>query len=100
MLYQCADHTVKAQSLLQGFAALLSIDLDTEQLIRLGRKNGPEISRNQKKQQRSISKKKANLSLAGITLKKIRQMVLKGNLHPLPITKGDMMDLYFKRGPQ
>ena len=35
MLFQWADHTVKVQSLLQGFAALLPIDLDTEQLIKV-----------------------------------------------------------------
>jgi hypothetical protein len=33
ILFQWAAHTVKAQSLLQGLAALLPIDLDTEQLI-------------------------------------------------------------------
>ena len=90
MLFQWADHTVKVQSLLQGFAALLPIDLDTEQLIRLGRKNGPEKSRH-----RPV--KKANLSIVRMTLNRIRHLVLKANLHPLPITRGDMMDFYFKK---
>jgi 2-polyprenyl-3-methyl-5-hydroxy-6-metoxy-1,4-benzoquinol methylase len=97
MLFQWADHTVKAQSLLQGFAALLSINLKTEQIIGLGRKSRSVDAGCQISQRDNIAKKKANLTLTHRTLSWIRQLVLKGNLHPLPITKGDMMDLYFKK---
>jgi 2-polyprenyl-3-methyl-5-hydroxy-6-metoxy-1,4-benzoquinol methylase len=99
MLFQWADHTVKAQSLLQGFAALLSKNLDTEKIIRCGRKNRLKDDGSQIKPRDSISKKKANPKTMPKTLSWIRQLVLKGNLCPLPITRGDMMDLYFRRSP-
>ena len=91
MLFQRADHTVKAQSLLQGLTSLLSINLNTEKIIRFGREGGSEDS---------IAKKKANLSIAHQALNRIRQFILRANLYPLPITKGDMMDLYFKKDPK
>lgn len=98
MHFQCADHTIKAQSLLQGVSALLPFSLDTERIIRLGRKSGSESNEYRRGQKDSISKKKANLTITQRTLSWIRQLVLKGNLCPLPIPKGDMMDLFFKKG--
>ena len=100
MRFQWADHTVKAQSLLQGLAALLPINFNTEQVLRLGSKDhtGDDGCRNS--QPDRFHKKKANLTLTHRALSWIRQLVLKGNLHPLPMTKGDMMDLYFKKDPR
>ena len=98
MHFQCADHTIKAQSLLQGVSALLPFSLDTERIIRLGRKSGSESKEYRRGQKDSISKKKTNLTITHRTLSWIRQLVLKGNLCPLPIPKGDMMDLFFKKG--
>ena len=95
MHFQCADHTIKAQSLLQGVSALLPLRLDTERIIRLGRKSGSESNEYHRGQKDSISKKKAN---PPNVLSWIRRLVLKGNLCPLPIPKGDMMDLFFKKG--
>jgi len=100
MHFQCADHTIKAQSLLQGVSALLPLSLDTERIIRLGSKNRSESGGYQIRQRDSISKKKANPTITLRTLSWIRQLILKGNLYPLPITKGDMMDLYFKKSDE
>jgi len=95
MHFQCADHTIKAQSLLQGVSALLPFSLDTERLIRLGRKSNSESNEYHSGQKDGISKKKAN---PPNVLSWIRRLVLKGNLCPLPIPRGDMMDLFFKKG--
>jgi len=97
MHFQWADHTIKAQSLLQGLALMLRIPINPERLIRLGRKEGSATNQDQARQPRLKSKKKANPTAI---LSWIRRMVLKANLHPLPFSKGDMMDLYFKKGPE
>jgi len=73
---------------------LLPFSLDTERIIRLGRKSGSESNEYHRGQKDSISKKKAN---PPNVLSWIRRLVLKGNLCPLPIPKGDMMDLFFKK---
>jgi hypothetical protein len=97
MHFQWADHTIKAQSLLQGVVSWLPIHLNTERIIRLGRHHNSAVKLDQKRQLEIHSKKEANSS---VLLSWIRRLVLKGNLHPLPFSKGDMMDLYFKKGPE
>ena len=97
MHLQWADHTLKAQSLLQGVASLLPIRFNTERIIRLGRQDDAVVNQDQKRQPAFRSKKKANPTAL---LSWIRRIVHKGNLHPLPFPKGDMMDLYFKKGPE
>jgi len=95
MDFQWADHTIKAQSLLQGLSLMLRIPVNPEQLIRLGRRESDETVQDRQRQPGLKSKKKAN---PAALLSRIRRLVLKGNLSPLPFSKGDMMDLYFKKG--
>jgi len=97
MHFQWADHTIKAQSLLQGVASMLRIPFNTERIIRIGRKDGSAVNQDRERQLGFRSKKKANPTAL---LSWIRRIVHKGNLHPLPFSKGDMMDLYFKKGPE
>jgi 2-polyprenyl-3-methyl-5-hydroxy-6-metoxy-1,4-benzoquinol methylase len=92
-----ADHTIKAQSLLQGVAFMLRIPFKTEQIIRLGRNDTAAVKLEQERQPHHKSKKKANPSAM---LRWIRRWVLKFNLCPLPFSRGDMMDLYFKKEPE
>lgn len=95
MHFQWADHTLKAQSLLQGLTLMLRIPIKPERLIRLGRKEGSASNQDQDRQPGFKSKKKADPTAI---LSWIRRLVLKANLHPLPFSRGDMMDLYFKKG--
>jgi len=97
MHFLWADHTIKAQSLLQGVASLLPIQFNTERIIRLGRKDESTVNQDQTSQPEFGIKKKANPL---VLLSWIRRLVLKGNLYPLPFPKGDMMDLYFRKGPE
>jgi 2-polyprenyl-3-methyl-5-hydroxy-6-metoxy-1,4-benzoquinol methylase len=95
MHFQCADHTLKAQSLLQGLASMSPINVDTERIIRLGRKEFITDHPDQGGKQEIQTKKKA---IATVWLSWIRRLVLKGNLYSLPFSKGDMMDLYYTKG--
>ncbi len=95
MSFQWADHTIKAQSLLQGLTLLFRIPANPELLIRLGRKESAETAQDRQRQPAFKSNKKAN---PAALLSWIRRLVLKANLWPLPFSKGDMMDLYFKKG--
>jgi 2-polyprenyl-3-methyl-5-hydroxy-6-metoxy-1,4-benzoquinol methylase len=90
-----ADHTLKAQSLLQGVDTILPLNFNSERIIRLGRKSSSDGYGVSGHQQAGHSKRKVRLHFS---LNPIRRLVLKANLCPLPISKGDMMDLYFKKG--
>jgi len=94
MHFQWADHTIKAQSLLQGLFLMLRIPLNPERLMRLGRKESTETDQDRQRQPEFKSNKKANPTAL---LSWIRRLILKGNLFPLPFSRGDMMDLYFKK---
>ena len=88
------DNTVKVQSLLQGIEGFLPITLNTEKIIRMGRKvdtvapadNAGALAHNQKKMRSSAA-----------LLNRIRRFVHKVNLCSLPISRGDMMDLYYRK---
>jgi len=97
MHFKWADHTLKAQSLLQGVASMLPFNIDTERIIRLGRQDMLVGNQDQERHMAMQSKKKANPS---VLLSWIRRLVLKSNLHALPFSKGDMMDLFFKKGSE
>ena len=60
MHFLWADHTIKAQSLLQGVASLLPIQFNTERIIRLGRKDESTVNQDQTSQPEFGIKKKAN----------------------------------------
>jgi 2-polyprenyl-3-methyl-5-hydroxy-6-metoxy-1,4-benzoquinol methylase len=94
MDFQWADHTIKAQSLLQGLSLMLRIPVNSEKLIRLGRRESAETIQDRQRQPGLKSNKKANPTAL---LSWIRRLVLKANLLPLPFSKGDMMDLYFSK---
>lgn len=93
---QWADHTIKAQSLLQGIAALLRFDVDTERIIRLGQQHKSGNNSSQRRTQGDNPSPKSN---PPALLAWMRRLILKGNLRPLPIPRGDMMDLFFKKEP-
>lgn len=91
-----ADHTIKVQSILQGIEGYLPFVLKTEQIISMGRKADTSLHSG-KRDQESIHQKKIANSAA--LLGRMRRLIHKANLCPLPITMGDMVDLYFvKRG--
>jgi 2-polyprenyl-3-methyl-5-hydroxy-6-metoxy-1,4-benzoquinol methylase len=94
MIKLWADHTMKAQSTLQGIEGFLPVSLKTEKIIRLGQKTDTAAHRGKAGREPNHPKKMAN---AAALLSGIRRLVHKANLYPLPISKGDMMDLYFKK---
>ena len=88
------DHTVKAQSLIQGFGSMLPVGLDTERILRLGRKGS--IERGRPEQARSDGGlERSPLILR--TLGRIRRIVLEMNMVSLPGPIGDLMDLYCRK---
>ena len=89
-----ADHTFKAQSMLQGIEGFLPIKFKTEKIIRLGR-NSDTATRPDSAVKGSFDQKKTAKPAGWIS--GIRRLVHKANLYPLPISKGDMMDLYFRK---
>lgn len=89
-----ADHTLKVQSLLQGIEGLLPLDLKTEQIIRMGHQTDTSAASGKPDFRRVNQKKSAN---SASILKGIRRLVHKVNLSPLPMTKGDMVDLFYKK---
>ena len=94
LIIKRTDHTVKVQSLLQGFASWLPIKLDTEKIIRLGRKNSIEEGRPEQ------NRKKSSLDALPVFSKLLstaRMAALKINLYPLNRPYGDLMDLYFMK---
>jgi len=82
-------HTLKAQSILQGFAALLPWNIETGKMIRMGceeaKKNKPLLQRNEKR--------KPSLQI----LNTIRGKVHRLNMTPIPVPFGDMVDIYCKK---
>ena len=85
------DHTIKIQSLLQGFSAWLPLKIDTESIIRLGRKGSIEEGRPEQKKSLAY-----NSGLSDY-LNFFRRLVLKVNLMRLPFSSGDLMDIYCKK---
>ena len=65
--------------------------------MRLGRQESTETDQERERQPEFKSNKKANPTAL---LSWIRRLILKGNLFPLPFSRGDMMDLYFKKGTE
>jgi 2-polyprenyl-3-methyl-5-hydroxy-6-metoxy-1,4-benzoquinol methylase len=97
MLIERIDHTIKIQSLLQGFTAWLPFTIDTERLIRLGRKDSTEQGRpEQKKTDSSLDQSPVLKEIFGL----VRRIALKINLMPLPGPYGDLMDLYCRKSLQ
>ncbi len=92
-----ADHTVKVQSMLQGIEGSLPLNLKTEQIIRMGRKADTPSCPGRREPESSHQKKKKTNPAA--ILNGIRRLVHKANLCSLPMAKGDMVDLYFRKGP-
>ena len=88
------NHTIKIQSLLQGIESLFPFSLQSERLIRMGRKETIERNRPEKQQSLSLSNKPAWLTN---TIYKIRRLILKLNLMPLTWPIGDLMDLYGRK---
>lgn len=89
-----ADHTIKAQSMLQGIEGFLPLNLNTEKIMRMGRKSDTSVD-TIKAEQKPFHQKKTAIPAA--LLSKIRRLVHKANLCTLPISKGDMVDLYFRK---
>jgi len=94
MIIERIDHTIKIQSLLQGFTAWLPFPINTERIIRLGRKGSTEQSRpEQLKTDLSLDQSPALKKIFGL----VRRVALKINLTPLPGPYGDLMDLYCRK---
>lgn len=88
------DHTIKLQSLLQGFLSWVPVEINTEKIIRLGRKHSVEKGRpEQAEKENSLGK----LPVFEMLLNTIRRVVLKINLTPIPGSYGDLMDLYCRK---
>ena len=85
------DHTVKIQSLIQGVAAWFPVDINTEKLIRMGRKGSSERDR---PEQMASETRLESSHMGSEILYQIRRIVLKINLARLPAPVGDLMDLY------
>ena len=88
------DHTIKIQSLLQGFSSWLPFKLNTEKIIRLGRKNSVERDRPEQSGEESLLKKSPVYTKL---LSSLREVALKTNLTPIPINFGDLMDIYCRK---
>ena len=93
-LIERTDHTLKLQSLIQGFGSLLPVELDTERILRLGRKGS--IERDRPEQARSDRELERSPFISTI-LGRIRRLVLELNLVHLPGPIGDLMDLYCRK---
>jgi len=86
-----ADHSVKVQSLLQGFASCLPLKIDTEHIIRLGRRGSIEKDRPEQRRNNHDN------DISNLFLNLIRRMVHTINFIKLPSPTGDMMDIYAKK---
>lgn len=93
-LIERADHTLKAQSIMQGLTSCLPIQLDTERIIRLGRKDSIERGRPEQARSHELVEKSPLISKF---LGRIRRLVLEMNLVTLPGSIGDLMDLYCRK---
>ncbi|MFO7559257.1 MAG: class I SAM-dependent methyltransferase [Desulfobacterales bacterium] len=82
-------HTIKAQSILQGFTAFLPWNVEIGKVIRIGCENDIE---NKPLFQRRTSRKPIFK-----TLNTIRELVHKLNMTPIYIPLGDMVDIYCKK---
>ena len=94
MMIERIDHTMKIQSMLQGFASRLPLKIDTERIIRLGRKGSIEQGRPEQSQTND-STKISPIILEILSL--ARFVALKINLASLPGPYGDMMDIYCRK---
>lgn len=97
MYIERIDHTIKVQSLLQGFTSLLPFQVNTERIIRLGRRNSIESGR---PEQATTQSPWERLPLMAKLLGSVRKYVLKINLTTLPGQYGDLMDLYCRKNFQ
>ncbi len=93
-LVERTDHTLKLQSLIQGFGSVLPMEFDTERLLRLGRKGS--IERGRPEQARSDGGLERSPLILRI-LGRIRRIVLELNLVRLPGSIGDLMDFYCRK---
>jgi SAM-dependent methyltransferase len=84
------DHTVKIHSLLQGLLSFLPIDIDVEELVRMGRKDGIETDSVRATRPHPDAKDRHALHLA-------RQLALSINLIRFAFPVGDMVDMYFRK---
>ena len=89
-----AYHTIKAQSLVQGVSSWFPFEIDTEQLIRLGRSNSVERGRPEMKGRNGRFKESG---IATKILQYLRRAALEMNLMGLPASIGDLMDLYCRK---
>ncbi|MBA3029858.1 MAG: class I SAM-dependent methyltransferase [Desulfobacteraceae bacterium] len=84
-------HTIKIQSLLQGFASWLPFQVGTENIIRIGRRGSVEYDRpEQAKTEGQLEKSPALVNLFAF----VRAICLEINLTPIPGSLGDLMELY------
>lgn len=88
------DHTMKIQSLIQGAAGRLPVDIDTEGLIRMGRKGSTERGRPEQKASKTRLEKS---TMGSEILHRFRRVALEINLARLPAPVGDLMDLYCRK---
>ena len=97
MVIEKIDHTIKIQSLLQGFTAWLPFPIDTERVIRLGRNGSIEQNRpEQLKTDSSLDQSPVLKEIFGL----VRRIAYKINLTLLPGPYGDLMDLYCRKSLQ
>jgi 2-polyprenyl-3-methyl-5-hydroxy-6-metoxy-1,4-benzoquinol methylase len=89
-----SDHTIKIQSLLQGFTSWLPFKVDTEKIIRLGRKDSVENGRHEQTRTKSRWEQSPPWKFF---LGSVRRIILKLNLAPIPGPYGDLMDLYCRK---
>jgi 2-polyprenyl-3-methyl-5-hydroxy-6-metoxy-1,4-benzoquinol methylase len=91
------NHTIKIQSLLQGFASWLPFQINTEHIIRMGRTDSMEQGR---PEQGNTDEKLEKIPVLTKFLKLTRQAALKINLASLPFQYGDLMELYCRNRPR
>lgn len=89
-----ACNMIKVQSLIDGIASWLPVEIDTERMIRMGRKDS--IERGRPEQVRSNTWMEQSLVMSKI-LGWIREQVFKINFIQLPWAVGDIVDLYCRK---
>lgn len=94
MIIKSTTHTIKAQSLLQGFASWLPMKINTEKILRLGRSNSTELGRKEQGASTSILE---SHQFSFLFLKTLRYVILKLNLTPISFAIGDLMDIYCRK---
>ena len=87
-------HTIKVHSLVQGVSSWFPFEIDTEQLIRLGRSNSVERGRPEMKGRNGRFKESG---IATKILQHLRRAALEMNLMGLPASIGDLIDLYCRK---